>query len=77
MNRKVYVYTGLANPTPKGYLSLLYQEDMHRSVRDDDEGAGKDGEPDDIFPQGENIESEGAQDGGSGYFDVQAVLAVD
>lgn len=50
---------------------------MHRSIRDHDEGTGEDGEPDHIFPQREDIESERAQDGGAGYFDVQSVLVVD
>lgn len=50
---------------------------MHRSVRNDYEGTGEDGEPNDILPQREGIESEGAQNGGSRNFDVQSVLVVD
>lgn len=50
---------------------------MHRSVRNDYEGTGEDGEPNDILPQGKDIEPEGAQDGGSRDFDIQSVLVVD
>ena len=50
---------------------------MHRCIRDYDEGTGEDGEPNHIFPQSEHVKSEGAQDGGSGYFDVQSVLVID
>ena len=73
---QIYLYTALTSPT-QAALPLLDQEDMHRCVRDHDEGTGEDGEPDDIFPQREHVESERAQDRGSRYFDVQAVLVVD
>lgn len=57
--------------------SLLYQQDMHRSVRNDDESARKDGEANDIGPEGERVEAKGREDGGSGDFNVEAIFVVD
>lgn len=57
--------------------SLLYQQDMHRSVRNDDERAGKDGEANDISPDGKRVEAKGREDGGSGNFNVKTVFMVD
>lgn len=50
---------------------------MHRSVRNDDESAGKDGEANDISPDGERVEAKGREDGGSGDFNVKTVFMVD
>ena len=49
---------------------------MHRSVRNDDEGAGKDGEANDVSPDGERVEAKGREDGGSGDFNVKTVFMV-
>lgn len=59
------------------YLPLLDQEKVHRCISDDDEDAGKDSEADDVSPQGEGVEAKGAEDGGTGDFDVEAVAVVD
>lgn len=50
---------------------------MHRCVRNDDESAGKDGEANDISPDGERVEAKGREDGGSGDFYVKTVFMVD
>lgn len=57
--------------------SLLDQQDMHRSVSDDDESAGKDGEANDICPECKCVEAKRREDGGSGDFNVKAVFMVD
>lgn len=57
--------------------SPLYQQNMHRSVRNDDESAGKDGEANYIGPEGKGVEAKGREDGGSRDFNVEAVFVVD
>ena len=50
---------------------------MQSPICNHDECAGEDGQPNDIFPQGKDIETEGAENRGTGYFDVQPVLVID
>lgn len=50
---------------------------MHRSVRNDDESAGKDCKANDISPDGERVEAKGREDGGSGDFNIKTVFVVD
>lgn len=49
---------------------------MHRSVRNNNEGASKDSEANDISPDGERVEAKGREDGGSGDFNVKTVFMV-
>lgn len=50
---------------------------MHGGVSYYDEGSREDPEAKNVGPVCKNVETEGAQDGGAGYFDVEAVLVVD
>lgn len=49
---------------------------MHRCVCDNDKRPGDDGQPNDIAPHGERIESECTQYGCTRHFDVQTVFVV-
>ena len=50
---------------------------MHSDVRNDDERAGHDAQRNDIGPQRHGVETERAENGGAGHFDVEAVFVVD
>ena len=50
---------------------------MHRNVRNHNERGREHRKADDIIPQRRIIESERAEDGGAGDFDIQAVFVVD
>lgn len=56
-----------------GLLPLLDQQEMHCGISQDDESPAKDGEADDVTPQRERVEAKGAEDGGTGHFNVQTV----
>jgi hypothetical protein len=49
---------------------------MHRSVCNDDKGPRKHSEANHIVPVSKGVETKGAQDRGSGNFNVQAILVV-
>lgn len=58
-------------------LSLLDKQEMHRSVCDDDKRPGDYSETNRIVPESKRVETEGAQDRGSGNLNIQAILVVD
>jgi hypothetical protein len=49
---------------------------VHCNVRNDDESATKDSQPNDIFPQREVVEAKSRQDGRAGNFDVETIAVV-
>ena len=50
---------------------------MHGEIGDYNESPGENTETDDIFPQGQIVESKRTQDGGAGDFNVQTVFVID
>jgi hypothetical protein len=58
-------------------LPLLHQQKMHCSVRNYYKSARKHGETDNIFPQSQVIKAKCAENGGTGYFNVEAVFMID
>ena len=49
---------------------------MHGGVGQDEEGAAEDAEADGVEPHVRVLEAEGAEDGGAGHLNVDAVLVV-
>lgn len=49
---------------------------MHSRISEHQEHSAVDGESNSILPQSKDVESERAQNGRSGYFDVETVLLV-
>ena len=49
---------------------------MHGGIRKNNEYTAKDGQADAVTPKSHNIETEGAEDGGTRNFDIQAVFVV-
>lgn len=50
---------------------------MHSKVRQNDEGATIDSQPNTILPQSLDVEAEGAENSGARDFNVEAVFVVD
>ena len=50
---------------------------MHSDVCNHDECSRENGEPNDIFPQSQVVESKSTQDRCAGYFDVETVFVID
>ena len=50
---------------------------MHSAIRDYQQHSTEDRQTQDIGPEGENVEAEGAEDGGAGDFDVETVFLLD
>lgn len=65
------------HPVETGLLPLLYQQNMHRTIGNDDEHPRDHPQADDILPQSLRVEPECTEDGCSGDLDVQAVFVVD
>lgn len=57
-------------------LSLLHKQEMHRSVCNDDKGPRNHSKANHIVPESKGVETECAQDRGSGNLNVQAILVV-
>ena len=50
---------------------------MHCSIRNDYESARKDAETDNILPQSQVIKAKCAENGSTGYFDIETVFMID
>lgn len=57
-------------------LSSFDEQEMHSSVRQDDEDGSKNTQIPDVRPHGIIVESKGAEDGRARHRDIQSVLAV-
>jgi hypothetical protein len=64
------------NRTTRRLLPSFYQQQMHSEVCQNHKGSSEHREADAVFPQGHGFEAEGAEDGGTGDFNVQAVFVV-
>ena len=49
---------------------------MHRNIGNDNEGASKDTEADNVLPQRQIVEAKSAQNAGSRHFDVESISVV-
>lgn len=57
-------------------LPLLHKQEMHCDVGNHDESAAKDGEADNIVPEGKVIEAECRQDGRARHLNVKTIAVV-
>jgi hypothetical protein len=58
-------------------LSLLHEKEMHSRISQHNETRSKDSQPDCIRLQRSVVETERAQDGSAGYFNIKTIFVVD
>lgn len=65
--------TGSFISTRRQTLPLLNKQEMHGSIRQNDESTAKDSEADDVPPECEDIEAERAENRCTRHFDVETI----